>query len=77
MQKYKYTAVNMQNKQIKGTFIAENEQDLAEQLAKQGLYLISATIYTSTSPSAFAMFGFGRVKFTELTTFSRKFAILL
>ena len=77
MQKYKYTAVNMQNKQIKGTFIAENEKDLAEQLANQGLYLISATVYTSTSPSAFAMFGFGRVKLAELTTFSRQFAIML
>ena len=28
MQKYKYTAVNLQNQKIKGTFIAENEKDL-------------------------------------------------
>ena len=35
MQKYKYTAVNLQNQKIKGTFIAKDERDLAEQLAKQ------------------------------------------
>ena len=77
MQKYKYTAVNMQNKQIKGTFIAENETDLAEQLARQGLYLTSSSVYTSTVASSFLSFGFGKVKLPELTTFSRQFAIML
>ena len=34
MQKYKYTAVNLQKQKIKGTFIANDENDLAAQLAK-------------------------------------------
>ena len=42
MQKYKYTAVDLQKHKIKGVFIAKDETDLAEQLAKQSLYLISA-----------------------------------
>ena len=53
MQKYKYTAVNLENKKIKGTFIADDEKDLAEQLAKQSLYLVSASVYSGNTPSAF------------------------
>ena len=77
MQKYKYTAVNLQNQKIRGTFIAEDEKDLAKQLAKQSLYLVSATIYTGETPSAFFTLGTGKVKSAELTTFCRQFAIML
>ncbi len=77
MQKYKYTAANLQNKKIKGTFIAKDEKDLAEQLAKQSLYLISAKIYSGNTPSAFFTLGTGKVSFSELTTFCRQFAIML
>ena len=42
MQKYKYTAVDLQKHKIKGVFIAKDETDLAEQLAKQSLFLVSA-----------------------------------
>ena len=77
MQKYKYTAANLQNKKIKGTFIAKDEKDLAEQLAKQSLYLISAKIYSGNTPSAFFTLGTGKVTLAELTTFCRQFAIML
>lgn len=77
MQKYKYTAANLQNKKIKGTFIAKDEKDLAEQLAKQSLYLISAKIYSGNTPSAFFTLGTGKVPLSELTTFCRQFAIML
>lgn len=77
MQKYKYTAANLQNKKIKGTFIAKDEKDLAEQLAKQSLYLISAKIYSGNTPSAFFTLGTGKVSLPELTTFCRQFAIML
>ena len=77
MQKYKYTAANLQNKKIKGTFIAKDEKDLAEQLAKQSLYLISAKIYSGATPSAFFTMGTGKVSLPELTTFCRQFAIML
>ena len=77
MQKYKYTAVNLQNQKIKGTFIAKDERDLAEQLAKQSLYLTSATIYTGNTPSSFFTLGTGKVSTPELTTFCRQFSIML
>lgn len=77
MQKYKYVAVNLQKQKIKGTFIAKDEKDLAEQLAKQSLYLISVAPYSGNTPSAFFTTGTGKVKLSELTTFCRQFAIMI
>ena len=77
MQKYKYTAVNLQKQRIKGTFIANDEHDLATQLAKQSLYLISAKAYTNDTPSAFFTLSVGNsVSLAELTTFCRQFSIM-
>ncbi len=76
MQKFKYTAVNVQKQKIKGTFIAEDEKDLAAQLAKQSLYVISVTPYSDKTPSAFFTLGTGKVALTELTTFCRQFSIM-
>jgi len=77
VQKYKYTAVNLQKQKIKGTFIANDEHDLAAQLAKQSLYLISAKAYTNDTPSAFFTLSVGSgVSLAELTTFCRQFSIM-
>lgn len=77
MQKYKYVALNMQKEKIHGTFIAKDEKDLAEQLAKQGLYLVSSKSYSGRTPSAFFTTGTGKVKLKEITTFCRQFSIML
>jgi type IV pilus assembly protein PilC len=77
MQKYKYVAVNLQKQKIKGTFIAKDEKDLAAQLAKQSLYLVSAKNYSGNTPSAFFTLGTGKVSLKELTRFCRQFAIML
>jgi len=77
LQKYKYTAVNIENKKIKGTFIAKDERDLAEQLAKQSLYLTSCQVYSGETPSAFWTLGTGKVTLDELSNFCRQFAIML
>ena len=77
MQKYKYTAVNINNQKIKGTFIAKDERDLAEQLAKQSLYLVSASVYSGATPNAFFTLGTGKVSIPELTNFCRQFAIMM
>ena len=69
--------MNLQNKKIKGTFIANDERDLAEQLAKQSLYLVSSSIYSGNTPSAFFTLGTGKVTLPELTSFCRQFAIML
>lgn len=77
LQKYKYTAINLQNKTIKGTFLARDEKDLAEQLAKQNLYLTSASLYSGTATQSFFSLSVGStVKLSELTTFCRQFAIM-
>jgi len=75
MQKFKYTAVNLQKQKIKGIFIADDEHDLATQLARQSLYLIKATPYNDM-PSAFFTLGTGKVSTNELTSFCRQFAIM-
>lgn len=77
MQKYKYTAVNLQKQKIRGTFIANDENDLAAQLAKQSLFLISCKAYSNDTPSAFFTLSVGSsVSLSELTTFCRQFAIM-
>ena len=77
MPTYKYVAVNLQKKKYKGIYIAEDENDLAVQLTKQNLYLVSAKVYKGGTPSAFFTLGTGKVKLAELTTFCRQFAIML
>ena len=77
MQKYKYTAVNLQKKKIKGIFIAKDEDDLAEQLAKQSLFLVSSKPYSGGTPSAFFTWGTGKVSMPELTSFCRQFSIMI
>lgn len=77
MQKYKYTAVNLQKRKIRGIFIAKDEEDLAQQLAKQSLFLVSAKPYSGGTPSAFFTLGTGKVSIHELTTFCRQFSIML
>lgn len=77
MQKFKYTAVNLQKQKIKGTFIANDENDLAAQLAKQSLFLISCKAHSNDTPSAFFTLSVGSsVSTTELTTFCRQFSIM-
>lgn len=77
MPKFKYTAVNIKKEKFTGTFIAENEKDLGEQLAKQNLYLISCTPYSDKTPSAFWTTGTGKVSVIELASFCRQFATML
>lgn len=77
MQKYRYTAINLQKKKIKGVFIAQNEEDLAQQLAKQSLFLVSSKPYDGSTPSAFFTWGTGKVGVGELTGFCRQFSIML
>ena len=76
MQKYKYTAVNLQKHKIKGVFIAKNEEDLAEQLAKQSLFLISAKPYSGGASGSFFSYE-AKVTVNELTSFCRQYAIML
>lgn len=77
MQQYKYTAINLQKEKFTGHFIAQSEADLAIQLSKQGLYLVSCSPYSGKSPSSFFTLGTGKVKLAELTTFCRQYSIMV
>lgn len=74
---YKYVAVDLQKRKFKGQYIADNEKDLASQLAKRNLYLVSAKLYKGGTPSAFFTLGTGKVKMSELTSFCRQISIML
>lgn len=77
MKQYKYTALNINKQKFTGTFLAEDEKDLAVQLAKQNLYLVSASEYSGKTPSAFFTLGTGKVNMAELTMFCRQFSIMI
>ena len=67
----------MQKKKYKGIFIADDMDDLAVQLTKQNLYLVSASVYKGGTPSAFFTLGTGKVSLSDLTTFCRQFSIMI
>ena len=75
MKKFKYEAINLAKKKFTGTYLAENEKQLAQELAKQNLYLISAKVTTDSPASSFINLG-NKVKMSDLTTFCRQFAIM-
>ncbi len=77
MKQYKYTAINLNKEKFTGTFIAKNEHELAKELAKQNLFLVSCSPYSGKTPSAFFTMGTGKVKMSELTTFCRQFSIMI
>ena len=76
MKKYKYKAVNLHGKRFQGSFLAESEEELREQLAKQGLYLTSARAVTDKSPNPFFSLT-GKVSARELSAFARQFSIMI
>ena len=76
LRKYKYTAVNIEKKKFTGSFFAEDEAHLRQQLAQQNLFLISCRPLSDASPSRFFSVT-GKVDTAELTNFCRQFAILL
>jgi len=76
MRKFKYMAMNLQKETFTGTFVAENEKDLAIQLSKQGLFLVTSTPYTDGTPNIFFSTS-SKVNRSELTIFARQFAIMI
>ena len=78
MEKFKYTAIDLNKQKYNGIFIAQDEKDLAVQLAKQNLYLISSERYTGKTPNAFFTLSVGTaVKLPELTAFCRQYSIMI
>ena len=65
---YKYIAVNAQKQKVQGKFIAKDEKELAAELAKKNLYLVSSTVEKEANPNAILSTGGGKVQMKELTS---------
>lgn len=74
MPKYRFKAVDENNKKIKGTFLANDDNDLKRIMKNQNYYLISYRKIPESSQT----FGFlERIKTRDFTMFCREFAIML
>lgn len=76
MKKFKYTAVNINKRKFVGTYLADNEKQLAADLSRQGLYLMKAKVVPDNPAKKFVVMG-SKIKMLDLTSFCRKFAIMI
>lgn len=74
MPKYKFKAVDINNKKIRGVFIAQDEEDLKNIVENQNYYLISY----KKLPESSQIFSFlEKINTRDFTVFCRQFAIML
>lgn len=74
MPKFKFKAMDINNKKIHGTFIAQDEDDLKDIIENQNYYLISY----KKIPESSQLFSFlEKIKLRDFTLFCRQFAIML
>lgn len=76
MQKFGYSAVDIDQKKYKGYYFAEDEEDLRRLLADQDLFLVKSKAMGDKTPSAFFSVT-GKVPMHELTAFCRQFATMI
>lgn len=74
MPKYKFKAMDINNKKIKGIFIAQDDDDLKTILTNQNYYLIS---YKKIAESSQLFTFLEKIKTRDFTLFCRQFAIML
>ena len=76
MQKYKYTATDKDGKKIKGTFVAESEEEMKEMLLKAGYYVTSSRkVFTLQASKFFSLSG--GIKVSELSQFCNQLSIMI
>lgn len=76
MQKYKYKALDINKKHYSGIYLAENEQDLKNQLADINLFLVSCKPIKEKSINSFFTLT-GKITQKELASFCNEFSLLL
>lgn len=76
MQKYKYRAVDVNKKHYSGVYLAENEQDLKNNLVDMGLFLISCRVIKAKKINSFFTLS-GKISLKELASFCNEFSLLL
>ncbi|MCH5164654.1 MAG: type II secretion system F family protein [Clostridiales bacterium] len=75
LKKYKYTAVDINNKKSTGILLAANEAELRKMLIETNLYLVSSKVLADNAVTFFSISS--KVKVSEVTTFAREFAIMI
>ena len=76
MNKYKYVATNKEGKKIKGTFVAENENEMKEMLLKAGYYVSSYRQISTREISSFFSLS-AKIKVSELSQFCNQFSAMI
>ena len=76
MNKYKYVATTQDGKTIKGTFVAENENEMKEMLLKAGYYISRYRQVSSKQVSSLFSIS-GKIKVKELSQFCTQFSTMI
>lgn len=76
MKKFVYVAKDLEGKKVSGTYIADSEEYVRQNLAKQDLFIVSIKAMSNSAPSTFFTLT-GKVGVKELTSFSKQFSILI
>lgn len=76
MNKYKYVATSQDKKTIKGTFVAENENEMKEMLLKAGYYVSSYRQVSSKQLSSVLSLS-NKIKTKELSQFCNQFSVMI
>ncbi len=75
LKKYKYTAIDINNKKATGVMLASSEEELTKMLVEMNLYLVSCKVMTTKVSSFFSLTG--KVKMREITTFANEFSVMI
>ena len=74
MPKYRFKAKNIENKILRGVYVAQDDDDLREIISNQGYFLISFR----KVPESAQLFSFlEKIKPDDLTAFCRQFSIMV
>lgn len=73
--KYKYVAVDINNKKSTGVMLASGENELRRMLVEANLYLVSCKAISKKDVTFFSVSS--KVKMREITTFANEFAIMI
>ena len=76
MNKYKYVATKQDGTVVRGTFVAENDNEMKEMLLKAGYYVSKYRQISSTDFSSLFSLS-GKIKAKELSQFCNQFSVMI
>lgn len=76
LNKYVYVAKDVNGKKVKGTYIAQDEKFVTDDLAKSNLFVVKIKKANNNSTSAFFSVS-GKVGLKEISSFCKQFSVLI